>query len=77
MNAPPNRIKELREAKGWTQADVAHVMGVDPATVSGHETGRRGFDTTMVTRYATLFGLTYPLELFNRVDPETGEVQKP
>jgi DNA-binding transcriptional regulator YiaG len=33
--------RELREAAGLTQRDVAHVVGVDEATVSRWESGAR------------------------------------
>ena len=34
-----NRIKQLRLAKGYTQKDVAHYLGVQTATVNRYETG--------------------------------------
>ena len=75
MGIPTNRLKELRNARGWTQADIARIMDVDQSTISSHESGRRLMDTTMVHRYAKLFGLAQPLEMFHQIDPETGEIK--
>lgn len=36
-----NRIKELREAKKWTQSELASRMGTSDATVQRLETGKR------------------------------------
>ena len=33
----PKRIKALRERKGWTQVDLAAVLGVAPTTVARWE----------------------------------------
>jgi len=33
------KIKQFREAEGWTQAQLAHEMGVHVNTVSAWETG--------------------------------------
>ena len=32
-------IRELREARGWTQLELAYKLGVTPATVSNWERG--------------------------------------
>lgn len=34
------RVRELREAKGWTAAHLAEVAGIRPATLSAIETGQ-------------------------------------
>lgn len=36
------RIKELREAKGWTQVDLAEHSGVNQGTISRIESGKTG-----------------------------------
>jgi putative transcriptional regulator len=35
-----NRVRELRSAGGWSQADLASVLGVSRQTVNSIETGR-------------------------------------
>ena len=42
------RVRELREARGWSQAELARRTDVRPATLSNIETGQTkgiGFDT--------------------------------
>lgn len=36
-----DRIKELRKARGWKQADLAKTIGVSEGLVASWETGRR------------------------------------
>lgn len=50
-----NRIVDYRNAKGWTQSDLARRIGVTPEAVCQYESGKR------LPRIATLFRLT---ELF-------------
>ncbi len=38
-NMPMNRIKEIREAKGWTQADLAAAAGLNQGYLSKMENG--------------------------------------
>ena len=64
----PNRLKELREERGWTQIDVAERVGFPQPTYNRHERGNRGLDGTAIDRYARLFGVS-PFALF--VDPAT------
>jgi len=35
-----NRVRELRSAGGWSQADLATLLGVSRQTVNSIETGR-------------------------------------
>lgn len=53
------RIRHLREAKGWTQSD----MGAQPY-ISDVEKGRKSLTLDQVTHFASTFGVE-PLELFN------------
>jgi transcriptional regulator with XRE-family HTH domain len=38
-NMPMNRIKEIREAKGWTQADLSSASGINQGYLSKMENG--------------------------------------
>lgn len=39
-----SKVKELREAKGMTQRQLADIVGVDPSTIRNWESGRNGVD---------------------------------
>lgn len=52
------RIKELREAKGIRQAELASSLGVSQNTVSQWETGTRVPRVDMLKKIAILFGCT-------------------
>ena len=52
-----NKLKELREAKGWTQKEVGAKVGVSRQAINAIETGR--FDPSIWLAYdlANLFEL--------------------
>jgi transcriptional regulator with XRE-family HTH domain len=59
MSALPNRIRELRRARGLTQVELAQRAGVTDGQVSRWETGRR--PTMLMTtarRLASALGVT-------------------
>lgn len=60
--AAPNRIRELREALGISQADLAHLAHVTPSALNKIEMGSRGLDQRWMRRLAPLLGVT-PAEL--------------
>src|SRR5262249_6413045 len=37
---PPNRVRQYREARGWSQAELARRAGISRAAVSAVEIGR-------------------------------------
>jgi transcriptional regulator with XRE-family HTH domain len=41
MQVSGGRIARIRQAIGWTQADLAERAGVTPATIAAYEQGRR------------------------------------
>lgn len=47
-----NRIKELREAKGYTQEDLAQLAGVTGQAISFWETGKRNITTINAEKIA-------------------------
>jgi transcriptional regulator with XRE-family HTH domain len=61
----PNRIRELREAKGLTQWQLAQATGLWPARISEYETGNR--EPPLVAAQAIAAALEVGLdELFPR-----------
>lgn len=36
------RVRELREAKGWSQEELARRVGLNPKTIYNYEAGARG-----------------------------------
>jgi putative transcriptional regulator len=50
-----NRLRELRAAKGWSQGELAHELGVSRQTVNAIETGKYDPSLTLAFRIARLF----------------------
>jgi len=53
-----NRLRELRDAKGWTQADLAARIGVSRKTINTIENGVFVPSTVIALRLARAFGRT-------------------
>lgn len=54
----PNRLYELRRAKGWSQQELADRAGCSKMHVSGLERGKREFSLTMMRRVAAELGVS-------------------
>jgi HTH-type transcriptional regulator / antitoxin HipB len=50
-------LQELREAKGWSQAELARQSGVAQATISRIEAGTRRVDLDVLERLADSLGV--------------------
>ena len=50
-------IRELRQARGWTQFELALRVGVQPQTIYLWESGRRTPQVPQVRRLGQVFGL--------------------
>lgn len=55
---PPNRLRELREAKGLKPYHIAARYSFDPSTVWRWETGRSDVPDEIKLRLAELYGVT-------------------
>lgn len=67
-----NRLKAAREAKGWSQGELARRLGVSRQTINAVETDKYDPSLPLALRMAKLFALAVP-ELF--IDPwEPGEL---
>ena len=51
-----NRLRELRTARGWTQADLADHLDVSRQTVNALETGRYDPSLPLAFKLARLLG---------------------
>ena len=52
-----NRLRELREAKGWSQGELAEQLDVSRQSVNALETGKYDPSLPLAFRIARLFGL--------------------
>lgn len=57
-DAPPNRIRELREKIGLSQTDLARMINVTPSALNKVEKGSRGLDQEWMRRIAPALGVT-------------------
>ena len=53
-----NRIRELRQARGWRQQDLADKLHLKKNTVSRYETGSLGLDSDDINTLCDIFGCT-------------------
>jgi putative transcriptional regulator len=53
-----NRLRELREAQGWSQGALAEQLDVSRQTVNALETGKYDPSLPLAFRIARLFGTT-------------------
>lgn len=58
-----NRLKAIREHKGWSQGELARRLGVSRQTINAVETDKYDPSLPLALRMARLFGVSVP-ELF-------------
>lgn len=71
-----NRIREAREAKQWTQGELAERMGVSRKTVNTVENGRFTPSTVVALKFAAALGAGVE-SLFWLADPPTARGTPP
>lgn len=64
-------IRQLREARGWTQLDLANQLKVTPATVYNWERGRYEPSASKLRAIAQAFGVS--MDDIALVDEQTGK----
>ncbi len=66
-----NRLKELREEKGFTQIKIQQLTGIDQSDYSKLETGKRYYTVEQCKRIACVLGTSadYLLELTDCKEP--------
>ena len=55
-----NRVKENREARGWSQGELARRLGVSRQTINAVETDKYDPSLPLALRMARLFGVAVP-----------------
>lgn len=65
----PNRIRQLRETRGLTQAELGEKAGLPAASISHFETGIRTPGTTTLQRLADALEVTVDFLLGRSEDP--------
>ena len=65
-----NRVRELREGKGWSQGELAERLDVSRQTVNAIETGKYDPSLPLAFKIARLFAL--PIEGIFFDDAEAG-----
>lgn len=66
-SAPPNRIRELREKIGMSQAELARRISITAGALQKVEVGSRKLDQQWMRRIAPVLGVT-PADLLPAVD---------
>ena len=61
-----NRVRELREARQWSQPELARIANTTHATIHRLETGRRGMTEKWVRTFAGIFKV-HPGEIFEKL----------
>ncbi len=71
--APGATIHALRNAKGWSQRDLAERAGLDHTRISGIERGVGGYTSDALAKIAKALGVTVP-HLF--IPPELARINE-
>ena len=66
---PKQTIRQLRQARGWRQVDLAAHLGVTDTAVANWEGGRRWPSPTHRQRLADLFGVNVEAIAFGPAAP--------
>lgn len=53
-----NRIKELRQAKGWKQSDLGEMLKVQKSAISKYETGKIPLTAETITTLTKIFNVS-------------------
>jgi putative transcriptional regulator len=65
-----NRLKHYREAKGWSQGELARRLGVSRQTINAVETDKYDPSLPLALRMARLFAVTVPDLFIDHWEPE-------
>ncbi|ANU08573.1 helix-turn-helix transcriptional regulator [Paraurantiacibacter namhicola] len=65
-----NRLKELREGRGWSQGELARRIGVSRQTINAVETDKYDPSLPLALRLAKLFAVGVPDIFIDRWEPD-------
>jgi len=65
-----NQLKKMREAKGWSQGELARRLGVSRQTINAVETDKYDPSLPLSLRMAKLFGVAVPELFIDHWEPE-------
>jgi putative transcriptional regulator len=65
-----NRVKQHREAQGWSQGELARRLGVSRQTINAVETDKYDPSLPLALRMARLFGVAVPDLFIDHWEPE-------
>ena len=65
-----NRLKEMREMRGWSQGELARRLGVSRQTINAVETDKYDPSLPLALRMAKLFAVAVPDLFIDRWEPE-------
>lgn len=65
-----NNLKAAREARGWSQGELARRLGVSRQTINAVETDKYDPSLPLALRMAKLFGLSVPDLFMDPWEPE-------
>lgn len=67
-----NRLKDHREAKGWSQGELARRLGVSRQTINAVETDKYDPSLPLALRMAKLFEVSVPDLFIDDWEPDAG-----
>lgn len=65
-----NRLRDYREAKGWSQGELARRLGVSRQTINAVETDKYDPSLPLALRMAKLFAVAVPDIFIDDWEPE-------
>ena len=65
-----NRLKAMREGRGWSQGELARRLGVSRQTINAVETDKYDPSLPLALRMAKLFGVNVPELFVDHWEPE-------
>ncbi len=65
-----NRLRELREQRGWSQGELARRLGVSRQTINAVETDKYDPSLPLALRMAKLFAVPVPELFIDGWEPE-------